>query len=42
MPNTKDFKPEILEKLGLLQNKYSDMGQDLSSYLIDHYYILKY
>jgi tryptophan 2,3-dioxygenase len=33
MPNTKDFKPEILEKLGLLQNKYSDMGQDLSSYL---------
>ena len=33
MPNTKDFKPEILEKLSLLQNKYSDMGQDLSSYL---------
>ena len=33
MPNTNDFKPEILEKLNLLQNKYSAMGQDLSSYL---------
>ena len=33
MPNTTDFKPEILEKLDLLQKKYSDMGQDLSSYL---------
>ena len=33
MPNTNDFKPEILEKLDLLQNKYSAMGQDLSSYL---------
>jgi len=33
MPNTNDFKPEILEKINLLQKKYSAMGQDLSSYL---------
>ncbi len=33
MPNKNDFKPEILDKLDLLQKKYSDMGQDLSSYL---------
>lgn len=33
MPNTKDFAPEILDKLQLLQEKYAASGQDLSAYL---------
>jgi tryptophan 2,3-dioxygenase len=33
MPTNKDFTPEIIEKLNLLQDKYSAAGQDLSSYL---------
>lgn len=28
-----DFKPEILEKVKLLEEKYASMGQDLASYL---------
>jgi tryptophan 2,3-dioxygenase len=33
MPTQKNFDPEIIDKLGLLQKKYSSMGQDLASYL---------
>jgi len=33
MSKNKDFTPEIIEKLNLLQDKYSAAGQDLSSYL---------
>jgi len=33
MPSKKDLSPEIIEKLNLLQEKYSSVGQDLASYL---------
>ena len=33
MSNTKDFDPEILKKIELLQEKYAASGQDLSAYL---------
>ena len=33
MPSQKDLSPEIIEKIQLLQEKYSSVGQDLSSYL---------
>ena len=33
MPSQKDLSPEIIEKIQLLQEKYSSVGQDLASYL---------
>lgn len=33
MPDKKELSPEIIEKLHLLQEKYSSVGQDLASYL---------
>lgn len=33
MSTTKDFDPEILKKIELLQEKYAASGQDLSAYL---------
>ena len=33
MPEKKELSPEIIEKLHLLQEKYSSVGQDLASYL---------
>ena len=33
MPSKKELSPEIIEKLHLLQEKYSSVGQDLASYL---------
>ena len=33
MPSQKDLSPEIIEKIHLLQEKYSSVGQDLASYL---------
>ena len=33
MPDKNELSPEIIEKLHLLQEKYSSMGQDLASYL---------
>ena len=33
MPSEKDLSPEIIEKIQLLQEKYSSVGQDLASYL---------
>ena len=33
MPSKKELSPEIIEKLQLLQKKYSSVGQDLASYL---------
>ena len=33
MPSKKELSPEIIEKLQLLQEKYSSVGQDLASYL---------
>tara|TARA_B100000683_G_scaffold159662_1_gene153974 strand:+ start:659 stop:1648 length:990 start_codon:yes stop_codon:yes gene_type:complete len=33
MPTKNDLSPEIIEKIHLLQEKYSSVGQDLASYL---------
>ncbi len=33
MPSQKDLSPDIIEKIQLLQEKYSSVGQDLASYL---------
>ena len=33
MPSQKDLRPEIIEKIQLLQEKYASVGQDLASYL---------
>ena len=33
MPTKNDLSPEIIEKIQLLQEKYSSVGQDLASYL---------